>query len=128
MTPPAMTPPSINSIDRLRDDYAQAREVLAQVSFFAAVAPEEAAFEPAPPPDIAHLFRRDLTAIETRTDGAIVWIVDFTQPHGRRGLRVGEIYQDGWRIAAIESQAIVLRRRGESRRVDAFRLAPEGSW
>lgn len=112
------------SIDNLRDDYARARALLGRLSFMDE-GEEVAVVEAPPPPDIAQLFRRDLTAIENRADGAIVWVVDFTQQFGRRGLRVGDVYQDGWRVAAIEPQAIVLRRRRERRRVDAFVLAPE---
>jgi len=75
-----------------------------------------------PPPDIAVLFRRDLTAIEERAGAHMVWIVDFAQPHQRRALRVGDIYQDGWRVARIGPQSVQLRRRREVRTVDAFAL------
>ncbi len=75
-----------------------------------------------PPPDIAVLFRRDLSAIEERATGRIAWIVDFTQTYRRRALRVGDIYQDGWRIARIAPQSVELRRRREVRNVDTFAL------
>jgi hypothetical protein len=112
------------SVDYIRGEYGRARDVLGRVGFVS-VAEDIPEVAPPPPPDIAHLFRRDLTAIETRRDAPVVWVVDFSQPYGRRGLRVGDIYQDGWRVAAIEPQAIVLRRRRESRRVEAFAPAPE---
>jgi hypothetical protein len=124
-SPEVSGPAPVSSIDRLKDEYERASSVLGRVSFAQDTIEDLPVYTPPPPPDIAHLFRRDLTAIETRGDGAIVWIVDFTQPYGRRGLRVGDTYQDGWRVAAIELQAIVLRRRRESRRVEAFPLAPE---
>lgn len=75
-----------------------------------------------PPPDIAVLFRRDLTAIEERGATRVAWIVDHAQMHQRRALRVGDIYQDGWRVARIASQTVELRRRREVRTVDAFAL------
>lgn len=75
-----------------------------------------------PPPDVAVLFRRDLTAIEERGAQRVVWIVDYAQTHQRRALRVGDIYQDGWRVARIGAQRVELRRRREVRTVDAFAL------
>jgi hypothetical protein len=75
-----------------------------------------------PPPDIAILFRRDLTAIEERAGQRMAWIVDFSQTHQRRALRVGDVYQNGWRVARIETQSVLLRRRREVRTVDAFAL------
>lgn len=81
--------------------------------------------EAPPPPDIALLLRRDLTAIEQRPDGTLVWIVDFTRDFGRRGMRVGDVYQDGWRLSGASSQWIELRRRREVRRVAVFDLPPD---
>jgi hypothetical protein len=80
---------------------------------------------PPPPPDVAVLFRRDLTAIEQTPSGPIAWIVDLNQMAGRRGLRRGDIYQDGWRVSAIREQVIELRRRREVRRVETFVPPPE---
>lgn len=95
---------------------SSARERLARLGL---VAPREAVTEP-PPPDIAVLFRRDLMAIEDRGGRRIAWIVDFTQTYQRRGLRVGDVYQDGWRVSRIGAQSIDLRRRREVRTVSAF--------
>lgn len=75
-----------------------------------------------PPPDIAVLFRRDLTAIEEHGAARVVWVVDFTQAYRRRALRIGDVYQDGWRIARIAPQSVELRRRREVRTIDAFAL------
>lgn len=75
-----------------------------------------------PPPDIAILFRRDLTAIEDQAGGRVAWIVDFTQANQRRALRVGDVYQDGWRVSRVGVQSIDLRRRREMRTIDAFAL------
>lgn len=76
------------------------------------------------PPDIAVLFRRDLTAIEQSAAGPVAWIVDLNRENGRRGLRRGDIYQDGWRIAAVRRQSVDLRRGEETRRVDLFAPQP----
>ena len=102
-----------------------ARERLAALGYGAAdvLASEEASQAP-PPPDIAILFRRDLTAIEQRVDGPLAWVIDFTQPSGRRGLRPGDVYQDGWRVSTVHEQIIELRRRRETRRVAVFTPPP----
>lgn len=73
-----------------------------------------------PPPDIALLFRRDLTAIEERDGGHVVWVVDFNQTTQRRALRLGDVYQDRWRVARIGPQSVELRRRREVRVIDVF--------
>jgi hypothetical protein len=75
-----------------------------------------------PPPDVAVLFRRDLTAIEEVGGRRVVWIVDLSQSHQRRALRVGDSYRDAWRVARINHQSVELRRRREVRIVDAFAL------
>jgi hypothetical protein len=86
---------------------------------------EPVAIETPPAPDIAQLFRRDLTAIEQGSGPAQALIVDYAQPSGRRRLRVGDIYQDGWRIARIAPQQIELRRRRETRSVAVFEMPSE---
>lgn len=99
-----------------------AAERIRELSFVLPPAEEVAA--PPPPPDIAVIFRRDLTAIEQTPAGPVVWIVDLNQPAGRRGLKSGDVYQDGWRVGAVRPQSIELRRRGEVRQVDLFATAP----
>jgi hypothetical protein len=94
----------------------EARERLTRLGF---VAPPPIETAP-PPPDVAVLFRRDLTAIEERANGRVVWIVDFTQTYRRRALRVGDIYQDGWRVSRIGPQSIDLRRRRDVRTIRVF--------
>ncbi len=102
-----------------------ARERLTALGYGAAeVIASDEVFQAPPPPDIAILFRRDLTAIEQRAEGPLAWIVDFTQPTGRRGLKPGDVYQDGWRVSTVSEQIIELRRRRETRRVAVFIPAP----
>jgi hypothetical protein len=103
-----------------------ARERLEALGYGAAEAPasDEILLAAPPPPDIAVLFRRDLTAIEQRAEGPLAWIVDFTQPNGRRSLRPGDVYQDGWRVSTVSEQVIELRRRRETRRVAVFTPPP----
>lgn len=95
-----------------------ARQRLSQLG----LAPPPAVDAGPPPPDIALLFRRDLTAIEDRPGARFVWIVDVSRAYRRRALRVGDVYQDGWRIVRISPQSVQLRRRREVRTVDAFAL------
>lgn len=73
-----------------------------------------------PPPDIAVLFRRDLTAIEAGAGGRAVWIVDGAAPSSRRRIRRGQIYRDGWVVNAIGDQIIELRKDDEVRSIQAF--------
>ena len=93
---------------------------LGQVEVF-----DAAAIDAPPAPDIARLFRRDLTAIEQTGGVAQALIVDYAEPSGRRRLRAGDIYQDGWRIARITPQQIELRRRRETRSVAVFEIPNE---
>lgn len=104
---------------------ARAAERIAAISF-AAIAPQdgEALETPPPPPDVAIVFRRDLTAIEQTATGAVVWVVDWNQASGRRAIRVGEEFQEGWRVAAIGTQSVELRRRTERRQVDLYAPPP----
>jgi hypothetical protein len=65
--------------------------------------------------DISAQFRRDLAAvvIENGTHAALL-----TTPGERaRRVAVGGIYRDGWRLAAISADAVVLKRRHEARRI-----------
>ena len=101
-----------------------AGERLAALSYAAAAELYEEVAPP-PPPDVAVLFRRALTAIEQTPSGPIVWVVDLNQVAGRRGLRRGDIYRDGWRVSVIREQMIELRRRREVRRVETFVPPPE---
>lgn len=115
----APAPPAAIEVRHAGAEIGVARQRLAELGVGLEAAVEEE-LELAPPIDVAVLFRRDLTAIEQRGDGAVAWIVDFSQDYGRRGLRVGDVYQDGWRVTRIETQHIELRRRREVRRVAAF--------
>lgn len=92
---------------------------------FGALPVEEIAAPP-PPPDIAVFFRHDLTAIQRRPGGALVaLIVDLDATSGRRALGRGDVYRDGWRVAAISAQVVELRRQGEVRRINVFEAPAE---
>ena len=103
---------------------AEARRRVGEAGLAGAAEPTDVQEAP-PPPDIAVLFRRDVTAVEQRPDGARVWIVDFTRDFGRRALRVGDVYQDRWRVTRISPQWVELRRRRETRRVGLFEAPPD---
>jgi hypothetical protein len=87
----------------------------------------ESVVEAPPPPDIADLFRAALSAIEQTPGGPVAVIVDLNQESGHRRLKRGDVYQDGWRIAALGRQYIDLRRGAERRRVDLYAPPPETS-
>lgn len=81
--------------------------------------------EPAPiEPDIAEAFRADVTAVLVEKGRRVVVIMDPSAPKGRRTLRVGATYRDGWKVRAIDDGAIELRRRGDVRRIDLFAPPP----
>lgn len=103
---------------------AAAGQRFAELGFGAPIVPEVVEAAP-PPPDIAVIFRRDLTAIERRNGGALVWVVDLNQMTGRRALHVGDVYRDGWRVTAASEQLIELRKRREVRRISVFDLPQE---
>jgi len=84
----------------------------------AAAAPSPAAViarRPAPPPpDVAAAFRAELTAVVRDEQGPRAVLAS---PSGRRDLAVGDMFRDGWRVAAIGRGDAVLTRAGETRRV-----------
>ncbi|GAM98302.1 hypothetical protein U91I_01935 [alpha proteobacterium U9-1i] len=114
------------SLDNLHHGGALAANVVNRWQTLGVVAEpvvDEASGAPAPPPppDIAVLFRRDLTAIETTPDGGrFVWVVDVMEPRLRRKIARGQVYRDGWRVNAISDQTIELRRRRERREIAVF--------
>lgn len=114
--------PSASAFDVQHDGAraAAARDRLRALGLGQVYAPASETPAAPPPPDVAILFRRDLTAVEQTPRGPIVWVVDLNQTHGRRAIRVGGVYQDGWRVSAIRPQAIELRRRRERRDIAVF--------
>jgi hypothetical protein len=123
LTAPASRPQAMRAQETLAPTHASAevrdaRERLVQLD----LVPPPMVEQGPPPVDVAALFRRDLTAIEDRANGRLVLIVDPSQPHGRRTLSAGDVYQDGWRVTRIEPQSVVLRRGREVRTVDVFAL------
>lgn len=80
---------------------------------------------PPPPIDIAEHFRRELTAFEARPEGLAIWMVDDSEMTRRRMLRVGDVYRDGWRVASIDRQFVVLRKRREERRLRIVDVVPD---
>ncbi|WP_165799600.1 hypothetical protein [Sphingomonas oleivorans] len=72
---------------------------------------------PPPPVDVAAILRRDLTAVLRPPDGPALLLVDGAAPRARQMLRPGDAYREGWALSHIDSAFIVLRRRGEVRRI-----------
>lgn len=113
--PVRRTAPTAPAITHAGAEAGDARARLRRLGFGVEPAPEEP-----PPPDVAILFRRDLTAVEQRDGRPVVWIVDTRQSFGRRALALGDVYQDGWRVARITAQSVELRRRRETRTISVF--------
>lgn len=84
------------------------------------IASSEGVDAPPPEPDVALLFRRDVTAVLEERGRAVVVIVDAAAKGGRRTLRVGARYRDGWRVKTISAAHVELRRGRQTRRIDLF--------
>ncbi len=127
VAPPA--PQHLPQLPMLRDGHALAGAARERfIALGLAQAPQaEVLPEAPPPPDISVLFRRDLTAIEQTPQGLMAWIIDLDQLSGRRGLKRGDVYQDGWRVSGVTEQSVELRARGQVRRVAVFDLPPEAA-
>lgn len=80
---------------------------------------------PAPPPiDIASQLSRDLTAVVRGGEGSTLLLVDSSDPFGRRSLRRGDTYLDGWRVREINRAEIVLGKGRSERRIPIMQGAP----
>jgi len=105
-----------------------ARETLAAAAFFfrTPTPPVETSTPDAAPiePDVAATFRSALTALVDERGRRVAVIVDASAPSGRRTLRVGSAFANGWRVARIAEDGVELRRRGEVRFVSAFAPPP----
>lgn len=101
---------------------SNALERFAELAPIAPDPPPDTGPPPPPPPDVAVTFRRELTAIDTSGSQPVVYIVDFNGEHSRRGLRRGDVYRDGWRVASVTPQEVVLRKRRETRTIQVFEL------
>lgn len=73
---------------------------------------------PPPPPDVSVVFRRQLVAVVSEPDGALSVLVN--GPQGRRKLRLGDVFQDDWRLVGLTRDAAVLRQGERSRRIPFF--------
>jgi hypothetical protein len=127
LAPPRPTPAS--QAHTLRTpEVEDAQRAIASASFAfktlhpppAPIAPSEGADAPPPEPDVAVLFRRDVTAVLEERGRAVVVIVDAAAKGGRRTLRIGARYGRGWKVAAISASQVELRRGRETRRIDLF--------
>ncbi|MBU6371662.1 MAG: hypothetical protein KJS97_02955, partial [Alphaproteobacteria bacterium] len=80
----------------------------------------------APPiePDVAETFRAAVTAVLMEKGRRVVVILDPEAPKGRRTLRVGARYRDGWKVRAIDDSAVELRRGRDVRRIELFAPPP----
>ena len=123
--PPAVAPPQQLEPPQLTDGRALAGAARARLEALSyGQPPPVVEIAPPPPPPVEALFRRELTALERTPEGLVVWVVDPEQPSGRRALRQGEVYRDGWRLRAVDQQTVDLTRNGETRRVMLFSPPP----
>ncbi len=80
---------------------------------------------PPPPPepiDIAGQLSRDLTAVVRGSEGPTLLLVDAST--GRRSLRRGEAYLDGWKVREINGSEIVLRKDDSEQRIPIMQVPP----
>ena len=93
----------------------EALPVFGETEPFVEPAPDYAEPPPPPPIDIASSFSNALTAVVRGPEGPTLLLVEASDPAGRRALRRGEGYADGWRVQEINAAEVVLRK-GESER------------
>jgi len=81
--------------------------------------------EDAPTIDVATQLRRDLTAVVHSGQRPVLWVVDPEAELGRRAVRRGQEYRDGWSFVSLAGNEIVLRKTGaEDLRVPIVGEAP----
>lgn len=68
--------------------------------------------------------KADLTAVVASGKSLKIMVIDREQGNARRSIGVGQEFRDGWTVAAIRSQEIVLRHGGEEVTVPMFDAAP----
>jgi hypothetical protein len=69
-----------------------------------------------PPPDVAVTFRRDVRALAPE-EGRVMLA-------GARSLKLGDKYQDGWKLAEVTSRTATLKKGKAQRTVDFFQPDP----
>lgn len=71
------------------------------------------------PLDISDLFRSEVSAV-VGSGAARRVLLSHPEVYGRAGrsLRIGDVYQDGWKIVSLTPKAVGLARNGETRLVD----------
>lgn len=79
---------------------------------------------PPPPVDIATHFGRDLSAVMRGPGGPVLVLVDSAGGSGRRVLKPGQGYRDGWRVQKIERGDVVLAKGRSTRRIPISRGVP----
>lgn len=67
---------------------------------------------------------RDLTAVVDQGKSHKIIVIDRDRNNARRTIGVGQEFREGWTVAAIRSQEIVLRHGGEEVTVPMFGSAP----
>ncbi len=72
---------------------------------------------PPPQPDIGLIFRQQVRAV-TKDNGQSVLLIERLGRIGR--VHKGEVFQDGWVIAAIDAQQVELRKGAIHRKVGLF--------
>ncbi|MDB5440008.1 MAG: hypothetical protein JWM33_2435 [Caulobacteraceae bacterium] len=70
-------------------------------------------------PDIADQFRAEVSAV-VGSGSSIRVVLAHSESYGRarRSLKLGDVYQDGWKIVSLTPKAVGLARSGETRLVD----------
>jgi hypothetical protein len=122
---PSATPPQAVHAKAVIEDAARRFGAYDEPDVAPAPQFAEAEAPPPPPPDIAEQFRRDLTAVVSLDRGQGVWIVDESTAARRRLLHVGDVYKDGWRVRAIDTQSITIRKGQDRREIRVTDVLPD---
>lgn len=91
----------------------------------AAVEEADTSVDVTPPPpriDAADLFRMELSAVIVEGEERVAVLIG--ADGAPRRLRQGAAWRDGWRVADVNASEVVIRRRGESRRIAVMGSLP----
>ncbi len=98
-----------------------AAEFFAKLNPPPAPPPPPPAPPPPPKPDISFVFRQQVRALTHQGTGPAILL---ERDGMRRTLRLGDVFEDGWRITALNSQQVELTK-GKLRRRLGFFVKPQ---
>jgi hypothetical protein len=120
--------PTAAALDDLADQLGSGPATAASAAIDPDNLPPPPPAPPPPAPDIAPIFRRQVSAvIDQGSDGLAVLLRNSGGEGGAsRLLKLGDRFDGGWRLIGLSSNEAVLQRGRETRRVSLFGAPPAG--